>query len=552
VACAAPDWHADAITFGPPIVAAGAVWVANNGGGLYAFNATTGVQIYHSAGFGINRFVTPSEAGGQVFVPSHTVIKSFTFAAPPPPPPSVVSLSPNNGLIAGGTSVTITGTNFTGATAVNFGTASATYTVNSATQITATSPPGSGLVDVTVTAPTGTSAISAAAKFAYTLAPTAYTTQNPSRILDTRDGTGGVPVAPLGSGATLSLVPAGVPPGATGVVLNVTVVNPTAAGFLAVFPTTGSHNNSNLNWVAGQGPNPNLVESKLSSSGSVSFFNSAGSTDVVADLEGYFAPSSGSAGGEVALTPARITDTRAGSGFPNAGNTLSAGGTLNVSVLGAGGVGGVPLSGVSAVILNVTAVDTTTAGYFTVYPTVTGTPTVPTASNLNWVAGQIVPNRAIVQIGAGGMVSIFNKYGSADAVVDVTGYFSDGTVTPTGKQFTPQDPQRIADTRFAFGCPTNLGTASTCTLPIANTFGVPSNATAVILNVTATNSTAPSFLTVYPSTAATRPTASDLNLRTGVNVANMVVATIGSNGAITIYNSAGSTDVVVDLLGWFS
>src|ERR1700674_5302510 len=83
--CASPDWHAGSgITFGAPIVAGGAVWVANDGGGLYAFNASTGAQIYHSTGFGMNRFVTPAEAGGQVLVPSHTVIKSFTFAPPPP------------------------------------------------------------------------------------------------------------------------------------------------------------------------------------------------------------------------------------------------------------------------------------------------------------------------------------------------------------------------------------------------------------------------------------------------------------------------------------
>jgi len=79
--CAAPDWNAGGTaTFGPPIVAGGAVWVAD-GSGLYAFNAATGAQMYHSASFGINRFVSPSEAGGQVFVPSHTVIRSFTFSA---------------------------------------------------------------------------------------------------------------------------------------------------------------------------------------------------------------------------------------------------------------------------------------------------------------------------------------------------------------------------------------------------------------------------------------------------------------------------------------
>jgi PQQ-like domain len=79
-ACAAPDWHVGGTaTFGPPIVAGGAVWAAVNGGGLYAFNAATGSQIYHSAAFGMNRFVTPAEAGGQVFVPSATVIRSFNM-----------------------------------------------------------------------------------------------------------------------------------------------------------------------------------------------------------------------------------------------------------------------------------------------------------------------------------------------------------------------------------------------------------------------------------------------------------------------------------------
>ena len=77
--CGAPDWSAGGLsTFGPPIVAAGAVWVAGNNG-LFAFNASSGAQIFQSAPFGVNRFVTPAEAGGQVLVPSHTVIKSFSF-----------------------------------------------------------------------------------------------------------------------------------------------------------------------------------------------------------------------------------------------------------------------------------------------------------------------------------------------------------------------------------------------------------------------------------------------------------------------------------------
>ena len=76
-ACGAPDWSAGGGTYGPPIVAAGAVWAAQDGAGLTAFDAATGNVIYQSPSFGINRFVTPAAAGGHVYVPSHNVIRSF-------------------------------------------------------------------------------------------------------------------------------------------------------------------------------------------------------------------------------------------------------------------------------------------------------------------------------------------------------------------------------------------------------------------------------------------------------------------------------------------
>ncbi len=89
----------------------------------------------------------------------------------PPPAPSVTNLSPNTGSTAGGTPVTITGTNLAGASAVKFGATNATaFTVNSATSITATSPPGAGTVEVTVTTPGGVSPASAADRFSYSAA----------------------------------------------------------------------------------------------------------------------------------------------------------------------------------------------------------------------------------------------------------------------------------------------------------------------------------------------------------------------------------------------
>ena len=93
----------------------------------------------------------------------------FTYTAAP----AVTGLSPTSGPAAGGTSVTITGTGFTGATAVDFGTTAATsYTVVSEHRRSRpTSPAGTGTVDVTVTTPGGTSATSAADQFTYTAAP---------------------------------------------------------------------------------------------------------------------------------------------------------------------------------------------------------------------------------------------------------------------------------------------------------------------------------------------------------------------------------------------
>jgi hypothetical protein len=332
----------------------------------------------------------------------------------------------------------------------------------------------------------------------------------------------------------------GAPAGVSAVVLNVTVTNTTAPSYLTVYPAGATKPlASSLNWAAGK-TIPGLVTVQVGTGGAITLFNGVGATDVVVDLEGYFAAPSGSAGGEVALTPARITDTRSGSGKPNAGSTLGTNGTLTVQVTGAGGV---PASGASAAILNITVTNTTSGGALTVWPTGA---TKPLASNLNWVAGQTVPNRVFVPVGTGGQISIFNFAGSADVVVDVSGYFTDATAS--GKLFTSVSPQRLVDTRLTGQ---TLGTGGSFTLPIAGIAGVPVAASAVIVNVTVTNTNAGSFLVAYPSTVGL-PTASDLNWVGGQTVANLAVASLGTTGAITFYNGVGSSDVVADLAGWFS
>jgi len=81
--------------------------------------------------------------------------------------------------------------------------------------------------------------------------------------------------------------------------------------------------------------------------------------------------------------------------------------------------------------------------------------------------------------------------------------------------------------------------------------GLPSGVTAVALNVTATGPTAASFLTVNPG-GTTRPTASNLNLVAGQTIPNMVRVPLGSGGKVTLYNQAGTVNVIADLVGYYS
>jgi hypothetical protein len=73
---------------------------------------------------------------------------------------------------------------------------------------------------------------------------------------------------------------------------------------------------------------------------------------------------------------------------------------------------------------------------------------------------------------------------------------------------------------------------------------------AVVINVTVTNPSAPSYLTAWPD-GASRPVASDLNYAAGQTVPNLVVVKLGPTGSIDLYNAAGTADVIVDVVGWY-
>ncbi|MCB1248561.1 MAG: hypothetical protein KDB36_04105, partial [Acidimicrobiales bacterium] len=207
--------------------------------------------------------------------------------------------------------------------------------------------------------------------------------------------------------------------GVTAVVLNVTAVFPTAATHLSLWPTGAAQPVvSNVKAPAGTTV-PNLVVVRVGADGKVNLFNNSGAVDVVVDVAGYFADPMTASIGEGpyrSLDPARIVDTRDGTGGPKA--KLGAGSTRSVTVTG---VGGVPATGVTAVVLNVTAVFPTQASHLSLWPSGT---TRPVVSNLNVVPGVTVPNLVVVRVGADGKVNLFNNSGAVDVVIDVAGYIA--------------------------------------------------------------------------------------------------------------------------------
>ena len=462
------------------------------------------------------------------------------------PVPVVEQVSPSYGPPAGGSQVTITGSGFTGTTGVDFGDTAASFTVESDTMITATAPPGAGSVDITITTPGGTSSISTADQFQYQGAG-AFGSLSPARILDTRHGTGAT--GPVGANKSVTVQVTGhggVPASGVGaVVLNVTATAPTAPGYLTVYPDgTTRPTTSNLNFSAGETV-PNLVVVPVGADGKIDVFNGSGGTvQVIGDVSGYYLSGTPAiAGAFGSLSPARILDTRHGTG---ATGPVGANKSVTVQVTGHGGV---PASGVGAVVLNVTATPPTAPGYLTVYPDGT---TRPTTSNLNFSAGETVPNLVVVPVGADGKIDVFNGSGGTVQVIgDVSGYYLSGTPAIAGA-FGSLSPARILDTRHGTGATGPVGANKSVTVQVTGHGGVPASGVgAVVLNVTATAPTAPGYLTVYPD-GTTRPTTSNLNFSAGETVPNLVVVPVGADGKIDVFNGSGGTvQVIGDVSGYY-
>jgi hypothetical protein len=174
--------------------------------------------------------------------------------------------------------------------------------------------------------------------------------------------------------------------------------------------------------------------------------------------------------------------------------------------------------------------------------------TRPLASNLNFVAGQVVPNLVIAKVGTNSKISVYNPYGNTHVIVDIVGYLSS---TAPGRYY-PLTQTRLLDTRDESGGPGPVGAGSTTSLTVLGVGGVPaSGVSAVTLNIAAYGPTANTYLTAWPN-GTTRPTTSSLNPLKNTNVVNQAIVKVGTSGKVQIYNAFGSLDLVVDVAGYFT
>jgi hypothetical protein len=247
----------------------------------------------------------------------------------------------------------------------------------------------------------------------------------------------------------------------------------------------------------------------------------------------------------------RILDTRSGTGHSG---PIPGGQSIDVKV---DGEGPVPSVHVSAAVLNVTVTDTTAPSFLTVWPQ--GSPRLPT-SNLNFSAGQTVPNRVIVPLGPTGEISILNAAGLTDVVADVGGWYTDGTdSSATGDFFTPAPaPMRILDTRNGT-CRTGAIGPNSSIKPQVTGAGkppIPADAAAVA-NLTVTDTTSLSYLRVFPDVPSSG-IGSQMDARR--DRAEPRRRQAQSGGAWNLYNQMGSTNAISgrcrlvpagrDLEGW--
>jgi hypothetical protein len=324
--------------------------------------------------------------------------------------------------------------------------------------------------------------------------------------------------------------------------LNITVVPHVPLGFLTVWPTGHAQPPvSTLNsWDGAIVADAAIVAA--GTNGAINVFVTD-ATDVIIDINGYFALPNPNALAFYPATPCRVADTRNPNGIFG-GPTLTAGQTRTFNIPASNC--NIP-STAKVYALNMTVVPHGHMGYLSTWPT--GQPQ-PLVSTLNASDGRVVANAAIVPAGTNGAISVFVT-DATDVIIDINGYFA-----PPGQagasSFYPVAPCRVADTRNpngTFGGPA-LPAGRTRTFPIpSSSCGLPGTAQGYSFNFTVVPPGPPIYLTTWPALQP-QPLVSTLNSYLGKVVANAAIVPAGSGGGISVF-VCDTTQVIIDVNGYF-
>ena len=376
----------------------------------------------------------------------------------------------------------------------------------------------------------------------------------PCRLVDTRAGEGkdgafGPPDLAAYAHRDFPLLSAGcsIPSTAQAYSLNFTVVPSGPLGFLSAWPTGETYPGvSTLNSTDGS-VIANAAIVPAGTSGSITVV-AANPTDLVIDVNGYFAPAGAEGLDFYPLRPCRMADTRTSQPFAGAFGPPSLSGYVKRDFPLATSP---CLSGSEqAYSLNMTVVPPGPLGFLSTWPVGLSYPGV---STLNSPDGTVLANAAIVPAGTNGDIDVVAS-NNTDLIIDINGMFA--TPGTGGLQFYAVTPCRVADTRSsqpftgAFG-PPSLAAYAKRDFPIAaSPCGIPSSAQAYALNLTVVPQGPLGFLSTWPA-GQTYPGVSTLNSSNGAVIANAAIVPAGTDGAITVV-AANPTDLIIDIVGYFA
>jgi hypothetical protein len=401
--------------------------------------------------------------------------------------------------------------------------------------------------------PTGLGTPNGVAAFSAAAASSTFFPLTPTRILDTRDGTGGIGIfhSHVAQGFTVA-GRGGVPLGATAVTGNLTVTQQTSQGYLSIGPVSmNDPSSSTLNFPTND-DRANAVTVAISANGKLYVTYAAPvrntpTAHVIFDVTGYFLGNDTGATYHP-IAPTRILDTRDGTGGLGMLRSHQAQGFT------VAGRGGVPV-GATAVTGNLTVTQQSSQGFLYVGPAPAND---PPSSNLNFPTKDDRANSVTVALSGDGKLYVTYAAPVRDTpathvIFDVTGYF---TPDDTGSRFVSLAPSRILDTRYGTGGLPVFHSHVSQAFSAWGPGGIPSLATAVTGNLTVTQQSMLGFLFVGPA-AANDPTTSTLNFPVTDDRANAVTVALSADGKLYATYAAPTRNtptahVIFDVTGYFA